>query len=67
MADALEICVVAEGVETVEQLKMLQDLSCDEIQGNFISKPVPANDIPPLMLKRFLFSSPMPFGSAAVI
>lgn len=67
MADALDICVVAEGVETVEQLKVLQKLSCDEIQGNFISRPVPANDMPPLMLKRFLFSSSMPVGSAAVI
>jgi diguanylate cyclase (GGDEF)-like protein/PAS domain S-box-containing protein len=67
MADALEICVVAEGVETAEQLKVLQELSCDEIQGNFISKPVPANDMPSLMLKRFLFSPTMPVGSAAVI
>lgn len=32
--------VVAEGVETSEQLQLLQRLRCDEIQGNFYSKPM---------------------------
>jgi diguanylate cyclase (GGDEF)-like protein len=35
MADALDMSVVAEGVETAEQLRVLQELSCDEIQGHF--------------------------------
>jgi diguanylate cyclase (GGDEF)-like protein len=57
MAHALGMTVVAEGVETVEQLRILQGLSCDEIQGYFISKPLPANELPALMQKRILFSS----------
>ena len=54
MADALDICIVAEGVETVEQLHVLQVLSCEEVQGNFISRPVPANEMASLMSKQFL-------------
>ena len=41
-AHALKIKVIAEGVETVEQLQVLQSLECDEIQGFLISPPVPA-------------------------
>ncbi len=54
MADALDICIVAEGVETIEQLHVLQVLSCEEVQGNFISRPVPANEMASLMSKQFL-------------
>jgi diguanylate cyclase (GGDEF)-like protein len=55
MAHVLGMTVVAEGVETVDQLRVLQALSCNEVQGYFISPPVPADDIPALMAKRFLF------------
>jgi diguanylate cyclase (GGDEF)-like protein len=54
MAHVLGMTVVAEGVESVEQLQMLQKLSCDEVQGYLISRPLPADDVPSLMLKRFL-------------
>jgi EAL domain-containing protein (putative c-di-GMP-specific phosphodiesterase class I) len=54
MAHALGMSVVAEGVETGEQLRILQALSCDEIQGYFISRPVPADDAQALLRKRFL-------------
>jgi EAL domain-containing protein (putative c-di-GMP-specific phosphodiesterase class I) len=56
MAHALGMSVVAEGVETLEQLRILQTLSCDEVQGYLISKPVPASEVPSLMLKRFLLN-----------
>lgn len=56
MAQALDISVVAEGVETMEQLETLRSISCNEVQGNFISKAVEASEMSHLMLKRFLFS-----------
>src|SRR4029077_980826 len=45
MAHSLRLSVVAEGVETAEQLSFLRDYECDEIQGYYFSKPRPANDI----------------------
>jgi diguanylate cyclase (GGDEF)-like protein len=45
MARALALKVVAEGVETEEQLKILQQLGCDEHQGYFYGEPVPADQI----------------------
>jgi EAL domain-containing protein (putative c-di-GMP-specific phosphodiesterase class I) len=50
---SLDITVVAEGVETAEQLRKLQAMGCDEIQGYLLSKPVPPEDIPELMLRPF--------------
>ncbi len=38
----LGIAVVAEGVETPEQLKLLQAMGCDEVQGFLISRPIPS-------------------------
>lgn len=40
MAHSLGLSVIAEGVETPEQLKYLQDLHCDEVQGYIYSKPI---------------------------
>jgi EAL domain-containing protein (putative c-di-GMP-specific phosphodiesterase class I) len=42
MGHNLNLSVIAEGVETEEQMKYLQKLECDEIQGYFYSKPIPA-------------------------
>lgn len=44
MARGLGLEVVAEGVETEAQLKFLQALSCDCIQGYYFSKPLPADE-----------------------
>jgi diguanylate cyclase (GGDEF)-like protein len=55
MAHVLGLSVVAEGVETIEELRVLQELSCNEVQGYFVSKPVPAAQVPELLRKRFLF------------
>ena len=52
---ALNIKVVAEGVETPEQLRILQQIGCDEVQGYLISKPVPAHLIPQLMDRASFF------------
>jgi diguanylate cyclase (GGDEF)-like protein len=45
MARALALRVVAEGVETREQLTILRELGCDEHQGYFYSKPLPADEL----------------------
>jgi diguanylate cyclase (GGDEF)-like protein len=54
MAHALGMSVVAEGVETGDQLQVLQALCCDEIQGYFISRPVPADEAKSFLRKRYL-------------
>jgi EAL domain-containing protein (putative c-di-GMP-specific phosphodiesterase class I) len=43
MGHNLGLKVVAEGVETQEQLEFLREHGCDEIQGFLISEPRPAN------------------------
>lgn len=45
MAHGMNMRVVAEGVETNEQLQILRELGCDEVQGYFISRPVPAEEV----------------------
>lgn len=36
----INICIIAEGVETVEQLQFLQKTGCDMIQGYYFSPPI---------------------------
>ncbi len=45
MAHKLGLNVLAEGVETVEQLNMLRKLKCNEIQGYLVSMPLPAEEL----------------------
>jgi diguanylate cyclase (GGDEF)-like protein/PAS domain S-box-containing protein len=45
MAHALDLRVVAEGVETADQVVRLRTLGCDEAQGFFYARPGPAVDI----------------------
>jgi diguanylate cyclase (GGDEF)-like protein/PAS domain S-box-containing protein len=55
MAKALGMQVVAEGVETAEQLRILQTLACDEVQGFYIARPMPADEVLGLMGAATLF------------
>jgi diguanylate cyclase (GGDEF)-like protein/PAS domain S-box-containing protein len=49
MANTLELRVVAEGVESVEQLEFLRRDGCDEVQGALFSRPLSADKIAPLL------------------
>ncbi len=49
MAHKLGVKVVAEGVEHQEQVNFLREHDCDEIQGFYYSKPVPAQDLPMML------------------
>ncbi|MBF0380241.1 MAG: EAL domain-containing protein [Magnetococcales bacterium] len=53
MAKSLKLRVVAEGVETVEQLEFLKNIGCQELQGYLISRPIPAEEF-----SRFLKDKP---------
>jgi len=45
LAHSLRLRVIAEGVETEEQAKILRLLRCDEMQGYLISKPIPSDQL----------------------
>jgi EAL domain-containing protein (putative c-di-GMP-specific phosphodiesterase class I) len=45
LAHTLGLKVIAEGVEDTEQLHLLKELGCDQIQGYYASAPVPAQQI----------------------
>ena len=48
---SVDLTILAEGVETEDQKRMLTSLGCDIIQGYFVSKPVKAEKVLPLLIK----------------
>ncbi len=52
IAGYLGVPVIAEGVETEEQLRALKILGCDIVQGYFFSRPVPAPEFEPFILQK---------------
>jgi diguanylate cyclase (GGDEF)-like protein/PAS domain S-box-containing protein len=55
MAHGLKLNVVAEGVETEDQFRHLQRYGCDEIQGYWVSAPLPAEGINELLARELEF------------
>jgi EAL domain-containing protein (putative c-di-GMP-specific phosphodiesterase class I) len=51
LAHVLELNVVAEGVETEDQRRILAELGCDQMQGFLISRPVPEEKLIRLLKK----------------
>lgn len=63
MAKVLNMQVVAEGVETLEQLNFLKNTGCDLIQGYYFSKPLPLDDYCQLLQKAEAKFTNIPEGS----
>ena len=60
MAEKLRMDVVAEGVETAEQVSLLRQLRCDYAQGYYFSKPTSASDTEALLKSNPLWSNASP-------
>jgi diguanylate cyclase (GGDEF)-like protein/PAS domain S-box-containing protein len=56
LAKSLQLEVIAEGVETREHLKLLNDLQCTRIQGYLFSKPLPSHEIEKCLKKEWRFA-----------
>jgi PAS domain S-box-containing protein/diguanylate cyclase (GGDEF)-like protein len=57
MAHGLRLTVVAEGVETAGQLALLAEHGCDQMQGYYFSRPVPAADFGRMLLTSLCMQS----------
>ncbi|MEG6587060.1 putative bifunctional diguanylate cyclase/phosphodiesterase [Dendrosporobacter sp. 1207_IL3150] len=51
LGQSLKLDVVAEGVETMEQLSYLKEQNCTQMQGYLFSKPLPSDDMTELLKK----------------
>jgi EAL domain-containing protein (putative c-di-GMP-specific phosphodiesterase class I) len=49
LGHSLNMTVIAEGVETIEQLEFLRAYQCDQIQGNYFSAPITQAGLQALM------------------
>jgi diguanylate cyclase (GGDEF)-like protein len=66
LAHALGHSVVAEGAEHIEQIQLLSDFACDQVQGYYFSKPVPAQQIPALARTAFPIQRQAPVSQGAI-
>jgi diguanylate cyclase (GGDEF)-like protein/PAS domain S-box-containing protein len=51
LAHSMKLKVIAEGVETIEQLDFLREQQCDQMQGYYLSRPVSAMQLDQLLIK----------------
>ncbi|HJV52629.1 MAG TPA: EAL domain-containing protein [Noviherbaspirillum sp.] len=59
MGKRLNVMMVAEGVETIAQLDFLRERGCDEIQGYYFSKPLPADEFARFVLANLGIPQPI--------
>jgi diguanylate cyclase (GGDEF)-like protein len=59
MAHSLNKRVVAEGIETIEQLDVLREHGCDSAQGYYLARPLPAASVTELLSSRIYDNSPV--------
>lgn len=52
MADKLDLGLLAEGVETKDQIELLQSIGCDQVQGYYYAKPMPEEEFFELLKKQ---------------
>ena len=65
MAKALGLEVVAEGVESEQELQILAALGCDLLQGYHFSRPVSADEVPALLRQHFVTHPPQSLTNRA--
>ena len=58
LAHSLKMKVIAEGVETLEQLEFLRAQRCDQVQGYYLSRPVPVDQIEKLIARDGMLPGP---------
>ena len=51
LSNALDMRVIAEGIETPEQMRILYAEGCREMQGYYFSRPRPASDLPKMLVE----------------
>jgi predicted signal transduction protein with EAL and GGDEF domain len=66
LAHAIGATVVAEGIETHEQWKLVRELGCDIAQGYFVGRPAPAEEVT-LLLQSPPVERVDHFSSAALV
>ena len=52
MVDKLDLGLLAEGVETKDQIELLQSIGCDQVQGYYYAKPMPEEEFFELLKKQ---------------
>lgn len=66
LGQGLHLKVLAEGVETIEQLEFLRALGCQAAQGYFFSRPLPAAVITKALQERTTNTSPQQFAPQVI-
>jgi EAL domain-containing protein (putative c-di-GMP-specific phosphodiesterase class I) len=67
MGNSLNLLVVAEGVETAEQLSFLYERRCAEAQGDYISRPLEAQELTQLLARGTALAARHTVGTGATV